>query len=181
MRAFVGIPLPPLAPVERLLSELSACDADLKVVDAKNLHATLKFLGEIPDAQAPIVVERLRGAGLAQDYDLVVRGVGAFPDWKKLNIVWIGLHDEGGELARSFASTERLFAELGFPTEARAFSPHVTIARKRSDRGKDLAKQLLLGHRDDEFGTVRVPGPRLYRSTLTPQGPIYESLGGVGA
>lgn len=178
MRAFVGVPLGRLEKVEALLSQLEGCDADLKVVDAKNLHVTLKFLGDIPDAQAPLIVERLRGAGFPTNYRLDVRGVGAFPDWKKFNIVWVGLTDPEGHLGASFALSERLFAELGFPTEARPFSPHVTIARKRSDHGKDQAKAILNGHRDDEFGATVVPGPRLYKSTLTPQGPTYENLGG---
>lgn len=179
MRAFVGLPLPPLDPVVSLLKELQDTEADVKVVDPNNLHVTLKFLGDIPDPQAPIIVERLKSAGFPTGFPLSMRGVGAFPDWKRFNIVWIGLDDPGGHLAKCFAINERIFAELGFASEDRPFNPHITIARKRTDRGKDQAKAVLNPHRDDHFGDLTVPGPRLYKSTLTPQGPIYESQGGA--
>jgi RNA 2',3'-cyclic 3'-phosphodiesterase len=178
MRAFVGVPLAPLEEVGSLLAELDACGADLKVVDPKNLHVTLKFLGDIPDAQSALIVERLKATDFPTQFPLGLRGVGAFPDWKKLNIVWIGLTDPTGSLARCFALNERVFGELGFPPEDRAFTAHITIARKRSDKGKELAKEILSKRRDHDFGQVVTPGPRLYKSTLTPQGPIYESLGG---
>ena len=179
MRAFVGIHLPPLPALSSLLEDLRGCGADLKVVDERNLHFTLKFLGDIPDAQADPIVSRLRKAEPPTGYRVVVRDVGAFPDWKKLNVLWAGLEDPEGNMARTFAITERVFAELGFPVEARPFSPHVTIARKRSDRGRDAAKAVLQAHRNESFGDVGVAGPTLFRSTLTPQGPIYEAVGGV--
>lgn len=178
MRAFVGIPLGRLERLESVLQELRQTPSDLKLVDAANLHVTLKFLGDIPDAQAPLIVKRLQEAGFPTQYPLTVRGVGAFPDWKRFNIVWIGLQDPGGQLGASFAISERLFAELGFPNEDRPFNPHVTIARRRGDRGKDQAKEVLGRHRDAEFGNVVVPGPRLYKSTLTAKGSVYEDLGG---
>jgi len=180
MRAFVGIPIACPAPLAQVLEELRACGADLKVVAPENLHVTLKFLGEIPEAQAEPILARLRAAGMPVDYSLEVRDVGAFPDWKKFNVVWAGLKDQG-ELARSFALSEKTFAELGFPVEGRPFSPHVTVARKRSDRGKDSAKRVLDAHRNEAFGAVQVRGPVLFRSHLGPQGPTYERLGEVAA
>lgn len=179
MRAFVGLPFSPPESVVRLLSELEACDADLKVVSPENLHLTLKFLGEIPDAQAGPILERLRAAAFPLRYRILLRDVGAFPDWRRFNILWLGLSDPEGRLSASFAVSERCFAELGFPPEARPFSPHVTIARKRSDRGRDAARRLLEAHRGETFGDVEVEGPVLFRSSLTPQGAVYERLGGV--
>jgi len=177
MRAFVGLPLPPPESVVQLLDDLRSCGADYKVVEPKNFHLTVKFLGEIPEAQAAIILERLRAATLPRDYRVVLRDVGAFPDWKRLNILWIGLQDPEGALAKTIADAERSFAEIGFPRETRPFSPHATIARKRSERDRDAAKNVLSKHRNEEFGEIRVHAPVLFRSTLTPQGPVYEPLG----
>ncbi|MBI2077181.1 MAG: RNA 2',3'-cyclic phosphodiesterase [Euryarchaeota archaeon] len=177
MRAFVGIPLPPPGPVERLLDELRESGADLKVVAARNLHATVKFLGDIADAQAPIILERLRAARLPRDYAVALEDVGAFPDWKRFNVLWVGMKDRDGELAKTFVQAEKAFAEIGFIPETRPFSPHATIARKRSDSGKEGAKEVLSRHRNEAFGDVQVRGPVLYRSTLTPTGPVYEVVG----
>ena len=177
MRAFVGIPLPPPEPVAALLEELRGCGADLKVVAPNNLHATVKFLGDIPDAQAPIILERLRAAHLPRDYTIILEDVGAFPDWKRLNILWVGMKDPDGAVAATFAAAEKAFAEIGFLPETRPFSAHATIARKRSDAAKDRAKDVLARHRNETFGPVKVHGPVLYRSTLTPTGPVYEVVG----
>lgn len=179
MRAFVGLPLPPLEPIVLLTEELRACGADLKVVDPRQVHLTLKFLGEIPEAQAAPILERLRAAGFPTHYPVVLRDVGAFPDWKKMNVIWVGLEDSSGSLGRSFALSEKAFAELGFPPEARPFSPHVTLARKRSDQGREQVRQVLTAHRNERFGEATISGPILYRSTLTPEGPRYEALGSV--
>lgn len=179
MRAFVGLPFRPPEGVVRLLKELVACGADLKVVAAENLHMTLKFLGEIPDARTGPILERLKGAGFPTRYRIPLQDVGAFPDWRRLNILWIGLSDPEGRVAASFALSERVFAELGFPPEARAFSPHVTIARKRGEGGRNAAQRVLESHRGERFGEVEFEGPVLFRSVLSPTGAVYERLGGV--
>lgn len=181
MRAFVGLPLPPLESIVLLTDELRQCGADLKVVDPRQVHLTLKFLGEIPEEQATPILERLRAAGFPTRYPVVLRDVGAFPDWKKMNVLWVGLEDPTGSLARSFALSEQVFAELGIPTETRPFSAHVTLARKRSDRGRERARDVLGTHRNERFGEATLEGPVLYRSTLTPEGPKYEALGSVVA
>lgn len=181
MRAFVGIPVPCPPTLARVLEELRSCGADLKVVPAENLHLTLKFLGEIPEAQGAVILGRLRAAGFPARYEIELRDVGAFPDWRRLNVLWAGTTDPQGHLASSFAQSERLFAEIGFPGEARPFSAHLTVARKRSDRGRDAAKRVLESHRNESFGVVPVDGPVLFRSHLGPAGPTYEALGGAVA
>lgn len=179
MRAFVGLPFRAPESVLGLLEELRATGADFKLVEPENLHVTLKFLGEIPEAQADPILQRLRSAGFPTQYRLALRDVGAFPDWRRLNILWIGLTDPEGHVARSFALSERLFAELGFPSEDRPFSPHVTIGRKRGEAGRDAAKRVLEARRGESFGEVEIGGPVLLKSLLTPQGARYERLGGV--
>lgn len=179
MRAFLGVPIECPAALRSLLEDLKASGADLKVVSPDNLHVTLKFLGEIPEAQGPVLLERLRKAGFPAGYTVRVQDVGAFPDWRKFNVLWAGLTDPDGAVSKSFALSEQVFAELGFPVEPRPFRAHLTIARKRSDRDKDNAKAVLDAHRNESFGEVRVEGPVLFRSHLSPEGPTYERLGVV--
>ena len=181
MRAFFGIPIECPASLRRVVEDLRGCGADLKVVPPENMHLTLKFLGEIHEQQPPVLLERLKKAGFPSAYTVRVGGIGAFPDWKKFNVVWAGIDDPTGSIARSFALSEQVFAELGFPVEPRPFSPHLTIARKRSDRDKDEAKRVLDPHRSEVFGDVLVEGPALFRSHLSAQGPTYERLGGTTA
>jgi 2'-5' RNA ligase len=72
---------------------------------------------------------------------------------------------------------EQAFAPLGFPTEARAFRPHVTLARSARDaQPRDFAglEELLRGIEFDE--TVTVAEVDLMQSTLQPGGggPVYQ-------
>lgn len=181
MRAFFGIPIDCPPSLRALVDELRNCEADLKVVPPENMHMTLKFLGDIPDAQAPLLLDHLQKAGFPTQYTLRVENVGAFPDWKKFNVLWAGLTDPIGAVARSYAISEQVFAGLGFPVEPRPFTPHLTIARKRSDQNKERAKAVLESHRNEVFGEVRVEGPVLFRSHLSAQGPTYERLGAITA
>ncbi len=181
MRAFFGIPIDCPPSLRALVAELRDCGADLKVVPPEDMHVTLKFLGDIPDAQAPVLLQHLQKAGFPTDYALRVEKVGAFPDWKKFNVLWAGLTDASGAVAKSFALSEHVFADLGFPVEPRPFAPHLTVARKRSDRDKDRARTVLESHRNEAFGDVHVAGPALFRSHLSPQGPTYARLGGITA
>src|SRR3989475_1699992 len=56
-------------------------------------------------------------------YTTLFRSV--FPDFQRPRVVWVGIAPEPAlELLQH--QVEREFAPLGFPTEARAFRPHLT-------------------------------------------------------
>lgn len=176
MRSFIGVPLPPLPDLATLLGELQSSGADLKAVRADQLHLTLKFLGEVPEDNVERLRAVLRGIPFPAPFPLVLEDVGAFPDWRKLNVLWAGVLDPTGAFGRAFMEVEKSFGALGFEPEGRAFHPHLTLARKRSDRGRDSAKQVLERWRGHRFGEATVSTIRFYESTLTPQGPVYQPL-----
>ncbi len=70
---------------------------------------------------------------------------------------------------------EQAFGPLGFPTEARAFRPHVTLGRAARDaRPRDFTglEEILAGTDFDK--TVTVAEVDLMQSTLKPDGPVYQ-------
>lgn len=179
MRAFVATPFPTPPPLRAVLDELRACGADLKVVSGEQMHLTYKFLGEIEEPQAPQILgalDELRSFGA---FDVPVRDVGAFPDWHRLNVLWAGLDDPEKRLGAVAARVEKAVVGLGFPPEERAFRAHLTIARKRSSGSVEKAKDILTAARGRAFGTFHVGDVHLVRSTLTPDGPVYDSVGRV--
>ena len=91
-------------------------------------------------------------------------------------MVWVGVQDPSGAFAQVFARVEQAFASFGFEPEGRSFNPHLTLARKRTDRKKEAAKAVLEGWRGRQFGEVTISSIRLYKSTLTSAGPVYEPL-----
>jgi RNA 2',3'-cyclic 3'-phosphodiesterase len=179
MRAFLGVRVPPPEPVLRFLDELAQCGADLKMIERENLHVTLRFLGDVPAAQADVFLQALRKEPFPSRFAVGLRDVGAFPDWKKMNVVWIGLDDIDGGLAKCFALQEQVFASLGVVGEERAFRPHLTVARKRSDRDKDRARSVAARYRSTVFGQVEAGPAQLFESTLTSSGPVYRAVGAV--
>ena len=99
IRAFLAVELPePLRrEVAAFQSELRSSGADVKWVEAENLHLTLKFLGKIETAQAASLKERL-SAGLKGVSPFTVRleGIGAFPKTTFPRVLWVGV-GEGKE------------------------------------------------------------------------------------
>ena len=69
---------------------------------------------------------------------------------------------------------EDVLEPLGFARETRKFTPHATVARvRRPDQSLFTALDKL---RSRTYGSCTVTAFRLKKSTLTPQGPIYEDL-----
>jgi RNA 2',3'-cyclic 3'-phosphodiesterase len=107
-------------------------------------------------------------------FDLVLRGLGAFPSPTRPRVLWAGI-DEGRAAAATLArGVDDALAELGFEREARAFSPHVTLGRVRGPRpAPRLAEALAAG---GHFGRQPVASVALMRSDLSPRGARYSEL-----
>ncbi|MFZ5811555.1 MAG: RNA 2',3'-cyclic phosphodiesterase [Thermodesulfobacteriota bacterium] len=185
IRAFIGIPLPPayqdgLAALGPALA--AAAPSGLGLTRPGAWHLTLKFLGDIP-RQGPGGVEAVARTleGVAwEGFALRGGGGGFFPGPGRPRVVYVGLA-EGGPACRELAArVEAALAPLGVAPEGRAFTPHLTVARVRDDRGRRKGR----GSWDEVAG--RLAGavwPRcavdrfvLFRSVLGPRGPRYEVL-----
>lgn len=144
----------------------------------ENIHLSLKFLGDVEDTRADELRTALqRAAGSRPEprpLTLQITGFGVFPDYHRPHVLWAGVTPEPGlELLQH--GVEQAFAPLGFPTEARAFRPHVTLARaERRAKPREFAglEEVLSGLEFDE--TVTVSEVHLMQSTLKPDGPVYQ-------
>jgi 2'-5' RNA ligase len=175
LRTFVAvkISLPPgLRTVLRQLRELGRA---VKAVDSEMMHLTLKFLGDKPRpvlADVGQVVE-----SIAKDYEsfeLELAGVGAFPDWRRPQVVWAGVTH--AELLSEMAS--RLATELeplGFPRERRAYHPHLTLARIKAKPPAEL-QEIAEAHKSTPFGRQTIDRVIWYQSELQSTGPVYTSI-----
>lgn len=180
-RGFVAVDVGPLSSVLQAVSALERYRHDLKVVAPENIHLTLKFLGNVEDAQAEPILEAIEEACEGVDpFTMTLKGMGTFPPRGPPRVVWIGL--EGADpLVQIAQALEDSLEDVGFARERRAFSPHVTLARARSPggaRNQELI-ELVKDNRDARFGTQDVQEIRLMRSELRPTGPIYSVVGAV--
>jgi 2'-5' RNA ligase len=141
-----------------------------------NLHLTLKFLGEVPAARIGDVSAAASAAARASGpFELILAGSGVFPTRGKPSVLWIGFKDSRGGLHKVQQSLEDECAARGFTRDARAYHPHLTIARIRKPHG---AKDLAAAHMTSDFAAQTFTAKELivFRSELLPQGSRHTAI-----
>ena len=110
VRTFVAVEINDTnrACAEELIAKLQGAAADVKWVEAGNLHLTLKFLGDVPAREIARVCEVVqRGAGKVEAFELHLRGAGAFPNDRRPRTLWLGSGDGALSLPRGAAIDQR--------------------------------------------------------------------------
>lgn len=175
-RAFVGVPLQAEPTIQGILESLATSRADLKVVQPANLHATLSFLGDVPDdARGPLAGALDRAVEGVAAFDARLSGIGAFPHARRPRIVWMGIEDPRPLVALATRVRASL-AQAGYAGDDKEFRAHITLARTRSERNLAELVAWLRDHAHDPLPEFHVTDARLYRSVLGPAGPTYETL-----
>ncbi len=178
IRTFVAVDLedPKIAAkIEEVQRGIEATDNGVKLVEPENLHITLKFLGSVDEALVPEIVRVLEGPDIGP-FRAKLFGVGAFPNMTRPRVIWVGVEEGREELIRLIRWVDSRLRRLGFPKEDREPHPHLTIARVKWLRDSQSLKRILSSLLSTEFGEIEVREIRLKKSTLTPKGPIYETL-----
>jgi 2'-5' RNA ligase len=179
IRSFLAIELPATvqAKIGKIEEAAKATSADVRWVSPGKIHFTLKFFGNIEESKVDSIVAAIQGPiGAAKPFQLSVRGTGAFPNLKNPRVVWIGLVDLEGRLAALQKEVESSLEKIGFEPEDRPFRPHLTLGRVKTSRGRDELIRIVEKYREEEIGTLQVEKIVLFKSDLTPTGPIYTSL-----
>lgn len=174
-RAFLAVDLDGGLRADKVLTELGTSGADLRLVEKRNMHITLRFLGDTEESR----ISDIRGAmeesarGIAP-FELGFRGLGVFPNTDYIRVVWIGL--KGAEpLCLLAQKLDDSLARSGFGKEGK-FSPHLTVARVRSHRNRDRLLGLLAERADEDLGSMTVGKIALKKSVLSSAGPTYTTV-----
>lgn len=149
--------------------------ADVKLVEPKNIHMTLRFLGNITPGTVEKIFEEMKKVQFVS-FDVRLDGVGAFPNPRFPRVVWVGITQGADQLRSIFEQLEPKLLRLGFAPDPKGFNPHLTIARVRSGRNRAELAMCLSENENCEFGVIKAMCLRLKRSDLTPRGPIYSTL-----
>ncbi|MCC6943893.1 MAG: RNA 2',3'-cyclic phosphodiesterase [Thermomicrobiales bacterium] len=182
VRAFVGVPLPDavldhLAGVQRTIAKASG--RAVKWVDPETMHITLEFLGDVPRwvlEDLPLALdEALAGA---QPLELETTSVGAFPNWRKPQVVWVGLEGDIRGLRALRDAVAGALRAFGFAADPRPYQPHLTIGRVRPKADRDLVQKLISAGPNVRPGrqSFTIEKVVLYRSILLPDGPEHVAL-----
>ena len=136
----------------------------------------MKFFGNVDQAKVAVIQDAL--ARVAQEFspiEIAVGGTGVFPRPSRPQVLWIGIDDRSGALAKLQKRLEEECAREGFAKEDRAFRPHLTIARIRN---LNNASRLAEAHLRLEFAPVELVLSELvlFRSELSPKGSKYTAI-----
>ncbi|MFB6070654.1 MAG: RNA 2',3'-cyclic phosphodiesterase [Halanaeroarchaeum sp.] len=182
MRLFVSVDLPDsladaVADVQARFEDASG----LRFTDPEQAHVTMKFLGETPEHRVGEIEDALEEAvtdsGVGP-FEATYGGLGVFPSLEYISVVWLGVTEGEAEFVSLHEPIERELVGLGFDEEDHAFTPHVTLARMEHAGGKDLV-QRVVSEESPVVGTTTVRDVRLTESTLTDDGPVYETVASV--
>ena len=174
LRLFVGIRVP-TSELEWLAEQtegLRRLWPDARWIPLDNQHVTLKFLGPTAadrlEAVGTIVATAARGVSPPT---LTLAGLGAFPTRTRARVLWVGLDEQDGVLARLADDLATAFEALGYAAERRPFRAHLTLARFK-------VPQRVSGYLDDvavaDRPAFEVSDLHLFRSLLHPRGARYE-------
>src|SRR4051794_27257791 len=136
MRMFAALVPPPEA-LEHLDGFLEGRRGagDFGWVQADQVHVTLAFLEQVPDAKLDDLLERLgRAAARRTSFETAVRGGGAFPNVGRAKVVRAGLDlDEPGrpELDRLVTGCRAAATRAGIEVDGARFRPRLPLARPR--------------------------------------------------
>lgn len=180
-RAFIAVELSGLDEVLALRQEIQRTGAPFKLVNPENIHITLKFLGDTDEALIPDLRTAMEKAceGI-EPFKIYYKTMGAFPNQKVMKIIWVGI-ENAGPLIQIAKAVDEGCSKLGFQKENRPFKPHLTLGRmykkKRLDNKQFNSMQEMFKVYDgQEMGGCTIDKIILKKSTLTPQGPIYEDV-----
>lgn len=156
-------------------NEFKKTNANIKYVPSQNMHFTLKFFGnidlDIVDDISSAVEKVIKNYS---SFDLNIKNCGCFPNKKVIKVLWLGL-EEGSPIKDLQKDLDKEFRKLGFKKE-KNFISHLTIGRVKSPKNKKEIREAIEKFENIEIGKMSVSKICLKKSTLTPQGPIYEDI-----
>lgn len=161
-----------IASAQKLLIQTNA---DLKLVEPKNIHITVRFLGAISPETVEKVYAAMKNVKFTP-FNIQLTGLGVFPTMNYPRVVWAGITDGAEQLKSIFEQLEPQIHDLGFAPDPNGFSPHLTIARVRSGANKQRLVDLVQRQENFDFGNIRGDCLRLKKSQLSPRGPTYSTL-----
>ena len=187
MRLFVAIDLDEQIrqKILRFMEGVSGFAPDVRWMKPQALHLTLKFIGEFPEHKLEGLKAALANVR-SEPFDFAFSRTGFFPSAKSARVFWIGVNADE-RLQKLASAVDDAVAKLGVEREARAYTPHLTLARAGSgkpSRDKDdklnnrfhKLRERLEKMTQPEFGTMTAREFYLYQSKLSPKGSEYTKL-----
>ncbi len=171
LRLFVAVPLPDS--VQQQLERIAFGVPGANWVAAENRHVTLRFIGEVSEADAADIDDALQTIR-APAFNLTIESVGHFGPLRQARALWAGVA-RNPALQHLRDKVASAVVRAGQPPEGRKFIPHVTLGRIRGETGHHLAN-FLAQHSMLRLGPIAADHFTLFQSHLKRDGSLYEPL-----
>jgi RNA 2',3'-cyclic 3'-phosphodiesterase len=168
LRLFVALELP-MAMRDVLLGAMGGV-AGARWQRDDQLHLTLRFIGEVDRHRAVDIAAALASVRF-DPLELALAGPGSFDRRGRIDTLWVGVSPAEGVTALAQRINQALL-RVGIAPDARAFIPHITVARLPRNAGSigDFPNQALPTTR------FRITGFALWQSQLGHDGADYEVI-----
>ncbi|MDD5447220.1 MAG: RNA 2',3'-cyclic phosphodiesterase [Methanocellales archaeon] len=146
----------------------------VRLVDPDLAHITIKFLGDISEDKVDPINDALSRIHCSP-FDIDIEGIEVFPNLSYIRVIWVSAKGDFRELHQE---VEAALNPLGFPPDNRKFTAHATLSRGKEmskEQKKSLASKISQLS-DAKLGRMKVDCIRFKKSTLTQNGPIYDTL-----
>ena len=190
LRVFIAVetPLPIRQAIFVQTESLRGALGDLvRWAPVENMHLTLKFIGDVSPANVELLSQMLTAETMGcAPFRMQIGGLGSFPTLRhgsgqasrRARVIWVGIQAPAA-LASLQRGIQSAAARLGYESETRPFSPHLTIGRVRQQvrasdqqRVRAALEQTQVG----DLGAAAVTAVHLFKSDLKPSGAEYTCL-----
>lgn len=149
-------------------------------VAPESIHITLKFLGDVDAKQLPALHDALiKACANTPPFVLTLAGLGAFPNTKRPNNLWVGAAGQVEVAAQLAQKIDEACAAFGFARETRPFTPHLTLGRVKKDVSPSERASIgamVEAARVNTLGELHVDHVSVIKSELRPSGSVYTRL-----
>lgn len=177
-RTFIAFDIEPNSKITDAIDDIKKWLKIYKInwVDSTKFHITLTFLG---DTKIPLIDEisfKLKQIALKTNPFIVdVENFGVFPNKKSPKVLWFGLKYTE-QLTNLQMDISKTIEDFGFEIDTRPFKPHLTIARVKEMNSLTELESIFKKYSNFKFSTQKIEKIIFYKSTLQPQGAIYEPI-----
>ncbi len=148
----------------------------IKWVEPHNIHVTLRFFGETPVDEIPVITEALRQATTGiKPFELEIAKTGIFGSYYSPKVIWFGI-TENPVLNKLYSQLNIALEEAGFMSDRQNFVPHLTVGRVKEIRDKNHFQEIITMFKDYTFQKQKVGSFELYESVLKKEGPEYTVI-----
>jgi 2'-5' RNA ligase len=171
IRTFIAVEIP-----EKFIPEIDRIGSMIKIpgvklVETGLVHITMKFLGDINEDKVEPIASALSEIK-CKPFEAGIKGIGVFPKPSYVRVIWLGAHGDFDTLHRE---VERVLSPFRFE-KGGDFTPHATLARVKQPVNRIELMEKIKNIGNADIGTFSMSSISLKKSTLTPHGPIYETL-----